>query len=172
MAQVVIEFGAPSLGPIMDALLSVIGTPSAIETESLSGSGEACPPTKDALEALSRKFTDGQIVAATFRTESEGVRYGLILKPCYGGQDLSMWMGTVEVTTEDWRRYWDALLQFGSLAFVCVGDEEGVELTDGNLTVASFPWDEWPTLAGALRAGDGGTGWVIRERTPAGRQQS
>lgn len=67
MAQVVIEFGAPSLGLIMDALLSVIETPSAIETEYLSGSGEACPPGKDALEASSRKFTDGQIVAATFR---------------------------------------------------------------------------------------------------------
>ncbi|MEZ5403664.1 MAG: hypothetical protein R2729_28550 [Bryobacteraceae bacterium] len=164
MAQVVIEFGALSFGPIMNAMLSVIGTPSAIETESASGSGETCPATKDAIEAVSRKFLDGQIVSATFRTKAEGVRYGLILKPRYGGQDLSMWMGTVELTTDDWRQYWDALLRIDALAFVCVGDEEGVELTDERLTAASFPWDEWPTLAGALRGGEGGTGWVIRER--------
>lgn len=160
MAQVVIEFGAPSLGPIMDAMLSVIGSPSAIETESPHGSGEAYSATKEAVEALSGKLTDGQIVSVTFRTRAEGVRYGLILKPRYSGHDLSMWMGTVELTTDDWRRYWDALLAFDSLAFVCVGDEEGVELTDDNLSVASFPWNEWPMMAGALRTE---RGWEIRE---------
>lgn len=168
MAQVVIEFGASSFGPIMDAMLSLIGTPTAIEIESLSGGGETCPATKDALEALARKFTAGQVGSATFRTESEGVRYGLIVPPRYSGQDLSMWMGTVELSTANWRQYWDALLQFEALAFVCVGNEEGVELTDDALTVASFPWDEWPMLVGALRAGGGCGGWVIRERT-AGR---
>lgn len=166
MAQIVIEFGGPSLSPIMNAILSLIGTPTAIETEVPSGERETCPATKDAIEAVSRKFLDGQIISATLRTKAEGVRYGLILKPRYGGQDLSMWMGTVELTTDDWRQYWDALLRIEPLAFVCVGDEEGVELTDERLTAASFPWDEWPTLAGALRGGEGGTGWVIRERKP------
>lgn len=164
MAQVVIEFGSQTFGPVRDAMLSLIGTPIAIDTEFRSGGGETCPATEHALEAISRRFADGQIASVTFRTESGGVRYGLILQPRYSGQNLSMWMGTLELTTKDWRRYWDALLQFDALAFVCVGDEEGVELTDDDLTVNSFPWDEWPMLAGALRAGEGGAGWVIRER--------
>lgn len=167
MKQVVIEFGAQTLGPVRDAMTSLIGTPIAIETEFRSGGGETCPATEDTIEALSRKFAAGQIASVTFRTKSEGVRYGLILQPRYSGQNLSMWMGTIELTTEDWRRYWDALLRFDALAFVCVGDEEGVELTDDNLAVASFPWNEWPMLAGALRIGEGSTGWVIRERTTA-----
>lgn len=172
MAQVVIEFGSQTFGPVRDAMLSLIGTPIAIDTEFRSGGGETCSATEDVVEAIFRKLADGQIASATFRTKSEGVRYGLILQPRYNGQNLSMWMGTLELTTEDWRRYWDALLRFEALAFVCVGDEEGVELTDDDLTVSSFPWDEWPMLAGALRGGEGATGWVMRERTSARRSLS
>ncbi len=165
MAQIVIEFGAPRLGPVMDAMFSLIGTPIAIETELLSGGAGTCPDAQDAFDFLSEKFTDGEIVAVTFRTGSEAVRYGLILRPRYGGQKLSSWLGTVELTTEDWRQYWDALLRFEALAFVCASDEEGVALTDCDLTLTSFPWDERQMLAGALRTGEGVTGWVIKERT-------
>ncbi len=164
MAQIVIEFGAPTLGTIMDATLSVIGTPTVIEIELRSGGGQVF--AMDYLETLSRQLTDGQVLSATFRTESKEVRYGLIIRPHYGGQNRSIWMGTVELVTTEWRPYWEALLQFDGLSFVCVGDEEGVELTDDNLTVTSFPWDEWPLLVGALRAEEEGNSWVIRERTP------
>jgi hypothetical protein len=166
MAQFVIEFGAPTFDPVFAAVLSMIGSPTMIDTESRTGGGERFPATTDALQAVSRRFEGGHIVSATFRTESEGVRYGLITEPRYNGQSLSMWMGAVELTTDDWRRYWDALLRFEALVFVCVGEEEGVELADDSLTVASFPWDEWPTLAGALRTSKGKSEWVIRERTP------
>jgi hypothetical protein len=166
MAQIVIEFGAPTFDPVINALLSVIGTPTTIEIEYPSNERQSCPATKEFMEIVSGKLTDGRLVSVTIRTDCEDIRYGLISRPDSGGYFRSMWMGTVEVTTEDWRRYWDALLRFESLAFVCVGDEEGVELTDENLTVDSFPWDEWPILVGALRAGDGETGWVVRERKP------
>lgn len=166
MAQIVIEFGAPALTPIMDAMLSLIGTPTVIETEWRTGGGETQPATKAGVEALTRQLTTGEIMSATFRTDSKSVRYGLILRPHYRGQNLSIWMGTVEVTTEEWRPYWEALLRSDALGFVCVGEEEGVELEDDDLTEASFPWDEWPMLAGALRSHLDGT-WVIRERTTA-----
>ena len=162
MAQIVIEFGASSLGPVMDAMPSLMGTPTAIETDFVSGMREACPAAKDSFDTLSQKLTDGEVVAVTFRTGSKVVRYGLILRPRYRGQDLSMWLGTVELGTEDWRRYWDALLRCDALTFACVGDEEGVDLTDNDIAVDAFPWGEWPMLVGALRAGEGGTGWVIR----------
>jgi hypothetical protein len=164
MSQVVIEFGSPSFGPVFDALLSLIGRPTAIDMESRSGGREALRATKDTREAIAKKFADGQVASATFRPESGGVRYGLILEPRYKGQDLSVWMGTVELMTDDWRPYWDALLLFDALVFVCVGEEEGVELNDDNLNVDSFPWDEWPLLIGALRA-EGGSRWAVKERT-------
>jgi hypothetical protein len=71
-------------------------------------------------------------------------------RPNFNGQDLAMWMGTIELTANDWRPYWDRLLQFDGLVFTCVGDEEGVELSDQELTVDSFPSDEWPLLVWRL----------------------
>ena len=165
MAQVVIEFGSATLGPVLDAMVSLIDQPSVLEMELRSGGGLTSPATKGAIEALSQKFTDREIASVTFRTETNEIRYGLILEPRFNGQDLAMWMGTVELTTEEWRPYWDKLLRFDGLAFVCVGDEEGVELSDQNLTVSSFPWNEWPLMAAALRGNEGqGSDWVVRER--------
>jgi hypothetical protein len=164
MAQFVIEFGAPTLDPVFAALLSVIDCPTFIEMELRSGGSEQCPASKDALESVRKKFAEREIVSATFRADSEDVRYGLILEPRYNGQHLSMWMGTVELVSEKWRQYWDALLRLEGLSFACVGEEEGVELTDERLTVASFPWEEWPILVGALRTPEGGSDWVIRQQ--------
>lgn len=165
MAQVVIEFGSATLGPVLDAMVSLIAHPSVLEMQLRSGGGITSPATEGAIQSLPQKFTNREIASVTFRTEPDEIRYGLILEPCFNGQDLRMWMGTIELTTEGWRQYWDRLLQFDGLIFVCVGDEEGVELTDGNLSISSFPWDEWPLLAAALRStGEMGSEWVIRER--------
>ena len=166
-AQVVIEFGSPTLGPVLDAMTSLIEHPSILEMELRTGGGVTIPATMAALEAIPQKFTSREIVSITFRTDPDEIRYGLILEPHFKGQDLAMWMGTIELTTHGWRRYWERLLQFDGLAFVCVGDEEGVELNDRNLSVSSFPWDEWPLLTAALRGGEAGmsSDWVIRERT-------
>jgi len=165
MAQVVIEFGSQTLGPVLDAMISLIKRPSILEMELRTSGSVRFPATKEAIEAISQKFTSREIVSVTFRTEIDEIRYGLILEPHFKGQDLTMWMGTIELTTPAWRQYWDRLLQFDGLTFICVGDEEGVELNDRNLSVASFPWDEWPLLTAALRGGAGmSSDWVIRER--------
>ena len=165
MAQVVIEFGSPTLGPVLDAMLLLIEQPSVLEIELRSGGGMRSPATIASLEAIPQQFAAREIALVTFRTEIDKIRYGLILEPRFKGQDLTMWMGTIELTTTEWRPYWDRLLQFDGLAFVCVGDEEGVELSDQDLSVASFPWDEWPLLAAALRGSDAqGAEWVIRQR--------
>ena len=168
MAQIVIEFGSPSLGPVLDAMTSLIERPSILEMELRSGGGVTSPATKAAIAAIPQKFTDREIASITLRTEAEEIRYGLILEPRFKGQDLALWLGTIELTTEGWRRYWDRLLQSDGLTFVCVGDEEGVELNDRSLTVSSFPWDEWPLMIAALR-GSSGSDWVIRERVATSR---
>ena len=165
MAQVVVEFGAADLASVLDAMISLMERPTTVAMEFRSGGGETLPATKEALEGIPEKFSHGGVAAVTFRTEIEEIRYGLILEPRFGSQGISMWLGTIELTTEKWRRYWEKLLKCDGLAFVCVGDEEGVELNDGMLTVDSFPWDEGPLLIAALRDGKIATiDWVIRER--------
>ena len=168
MAQVVIEFGSSRFSSVLEVMMFCIQHLTALEMEFRSGGGATFPATKEVVESIPRRFTDGEITSVIFRTNTEGVRYGLILEPHFNGQDLSLWMGTIELTTENWRNYWDRLLEFDGLAFVCVSAEEGVELNDQNLTVASFPWDVWPLLIAAVRgSAEKGSDWVIRERLEA-----
>lgn len=166
MAQFVIEFGAPALSPVLNAVLSVVERPTMLDESFPSGGGYRVPATKDALDAIPQRFADRKLSSVTIRTDAVGIRYGLVMEPHFSGQGLAMWMGTIELTANDWRPYWDRILKFEGLVFACVGDEEGVELSDQELTVDSFPWDRWPLLVGAVRHSTGGEEleWLIRER--------
>jgi hypothetical protein len=70
-------------------------------------------------------------------------------------------MGTVEVTGPNWKDIWNLLLAKSDLRFVCVGMEEGIELTDEVLSPETFPWNAWPAVISALRSNDGT--WVVKE---------
>ena len=72
-------------------------------------------------------------------------------------------MGTIEIAVENWSFVWDDLLANPNLLFVCVGDPEGVELCDEQISVDSFPWAEWPLVVGAVRSTEGNK-WVVRHR--------
>lgn len=65
-------------------------------------------------------------------------------------------MGTIEIGVEEWESIWGRLLEQTSLRFVCVGNEEGVELCDAQIDPDRFPWTEWPLLIGAVCSGEGG----------------
>ena len=67
MAQVVIEFGSPTLGPALDAILSLIEQPSVLEMELRSGGGMRSPCTRTALEAIPQQFAAREITSVTFR---------------------------------------------------------------------------------------------------------
>lgn len=168
MAQFVIEFGATEIDPVFNAVLTLVENPSLLDVSLRSGGSVSIPATEGNLNEVHQQFVQGEITSATIRTGVTDIRYGLLLAPHFDGQDLSLWMGTIELTTDDWHPYWEKLLKLDGLVVVCTGEEEGVELTDGNLTVTSFPWEEWPLLIGALRDDTGRkSAWVIRERATA-----
>jgi hypothetical protein len=70
-------------------------------------------------------------------------------------------MGTIEFIGEQWQPIWNMLLSNPMFGVVCIGLDEGVELEDELLRPDSFPWDVWPTFAGAVRDERGE--WVKRE---------
>lgn len=168
MGQFVIEFGAPMLSPVLQAVMTLIERAEQLDMSLPSGGGVTIPATDHAVEGLSSEFADHRINSVTFRTNTAGVRYGLIVEPQFDGQKLSMWMGTVEITSDEWRGYWSRVLQCKGLFFACIGEEEGVEITDDMLAVDSFPWEKWPLLAAALRS-DEHEDWFVRETASASR---
>ena len=161
MPQYVLEFGAEELAPVVDALISWMGQPDTIEIATNEPDAPKYEHTTENLPVVVDRLQRGTLVSVILRGGTPGLRYGLILSPHFNGQRLSKWMGTLESTASDWRPMWNTLLKSDRLSFVCLGSEEGVELSDDQLNVSMFPWNEWPMIIGALRDADGQ--WVIRE---------
>ncbi len=161
MPQYVLEFGAAELVPVVEVLVSLMGSPDIIEVAANQPDGPKYGRTAEELSKVVDDLRDGRLMSAILRSQAPDVRYGLIIRPHFFGQQLSLWMGTIESTSPDWKPMWRAVLSNDQLRFACIGSEEGVELSDDRLSVDTFPWQEWPMIIGALRSGGGS--WVIKE---------
>ncbi len=159
--QHVIEFGSDNLDPVIDCILAGVGLPTSIEVSSTDLGGPAYRRVNTGIESAANGLRMGALGSMVLRFQVPDVRYALVTAPHFLGQQLSAWMGTVEVTGPNWKDIWNLLLAKSDLRFVCVGMEEGIELTDEVLNPESFPWNAWPAVISALRCNDGT--WVIKE---------
>lgn len=125
-------------------------------------------PAGDSLVGAIAALEAGTAASAVIRNPDERMRYGLITNPRFNRSDLSLWMGTIEIGVEQWDFVWERLLKEPHLRFVCVGHEEGVELSDDRIHAETFPWTEWPLLIGAVRAAGASAEWIIRCRVVTG----
>jgi hypothetical protein len=152
MAQFVFEFASKELGSVADAVETVVAPFSEIsvaQTEE-GDSWEYVETTLDFEHAVA-EMSSGSLMSVLVRGNKADIRYGLITCPRFNGGKLSSWMGTVEFIGNEWQPIWNSLLSNPALQVVCVGLDEGVELEDELLSPESFPWDVWPTFAGAVR---------------------
>lgn len=166
MAQFVFEFGADTLEVTSDAMISFMGQPRSMEVvPAAEGNVLKYESANEPFATVADKLRTGALSSVIVRTDVPGIRYGLIMAPRFNGTDLSVWMGTIELATPDWKPLWTFLLSREGLRFVCLGSEEGVELTDTQLSIDTFPWTEWPLVIGALRADPAVSNqWFIRSR--------
>lgn len=163
MSQYVIEFGSERIGPVARSIQACLDRPRKPVAYNLKhelAPGDAATSFTDSLKALE----SGDLGFVTFANSDSRIRYGMITSPRLDGCTSKLWMGTIELGVGDWRFVWDELLLQDGLKFVCVGAEEGVELTDGQITAETFPWTEWPLVIGAVKSPN--REWVIRERLP------
>ncbi len=162
MSQYVIEFGAERVQAIAAAIALCL--PSQITVSVDQADQEfTYRETERPLSRVVEDLEAGTIRSAVVRRGDERIRYALISSPLFNKQGLSKWMGTIEPGVENWSFVWDALLENPDLLFVCIGDPEGVELSDEQLSAESFPWTEWPLPVGAVRSVEGNE-WIIRPR--------
>lgn len=165
MSQYVIEFGAAELQSIGKAIETCLAMPYGIFVDGIDKK-RCYARAATALDEVLKDLAAGTALSVTIRNNDHRIRYGLITSPQTHVPQLSLWMGTIEVGVEDWAFVWDLLLTQSELRFVCVGSEEGVELSDEQISVETFPWAEWPLLIGAVRS-DKGSEWIVRARVPA-----
>jgi hypothetical protein len=95
--------------------------------------------------------------------ENGPIRYALISSPFTSGRSLSRYLGTIEYTERDFRPMWNLLLSVRGLSLVCLGFEEGVEISDDVLGPATFQWNQWPLVIAAVKNSPSDSKWIIRE---------
>jgi hypothetical protein len=160
--QLVFEFGSNDFRSIIEALRSALGEQS-YNTKTLPANDDTYVLTDDRLESAGAKLVRGDLSAFSIHPLEGEIRYGLVLKPNFEGEALSIYLGTIEYTGDDYQTIWNLLLVTPGLELVCLGFEEGVELTDAQLNEETFPWNQWPLIIGALRDRSGSGLWTIHE---------
>jgi len=160
--QLVYEFGAKEIGPVVQVIHSAFGdVPYSVKC--LPNDSDTYTPTDDSLESVASKLQRSEIASFSLHPNSGLVRYALATCPGFDGQPLSLYLGTIEYTGNDYKPLWNMILGAQTLTVACVGFEEGVEIEDDKLSIASFPWSQWPLVIGAVRDPSVSQSWTIKQ---------
>lgn len=164
MAQMVFEFGSEGIEPVIRAVKMSIGS-SRSRVMTMSTDTDQSLDSQDSLEEAGTKAKTGLLSSITLYPEHPWIRYVLIYCPFFAGGSRAGWMGTIEVTTKDYQQLWNLLLRVPELRFVCLGFEEGVDVSEmQNASVGTFPWDDDFLVLGAVRSGTHDeNGWHIQK---------
>lgn len=159
----VLQIIGGDLSEIAETMLSLIGTPEQIEVARNESSGPSYVPAAKDLEGTLRSLQDGTVGAAILRTSTPGFRLALLTAPNVFRGLLSQWVGTLDFTTpaQDWRKVWSTALRHDGLRAASLSLDDGIELSNEQLSVDTFPWQESRLVIAAVRAADGA--WVTRE---------
>jgi hypothetical protein len=160
-ALYVLQMLATELSALVRTVRSVVGEHRAIEVARNDTDGPNYEPASSDLDATLNGLKTGELAVVVLRTSQRGFRSVLFIAPNIFGGRLSQWMAAIEFSTENWRPIWEAALSERGLAVVCLTLDEALDVSDDNLSVQTFPWNESRLVAAALRDATGD--WVVRE---------
>src|ERR1700694_2227335 len=138
--QLVYEFGAKELKPIIAAIERALGS-TQYSVKCMPNDSDTYAPTEDSLSSAALKLTEGILTSFSLHPSNGLIRYALVTCPFFAGQQLSAYLGTIEYLGDDYKALWNLILSVPGLSVACLGFEEGVELDDDALSVETFPWD-------------------------------
>lgn len=160
--QYVFNFVADSIDAVLGAIQTAIGN-TQYKLRELASDSDTFIPTEDRLEAAVQDMREGKLATIAVHPDKGPIRYALIFSPLTAGRSLSHYQGAIEYTEQDFRPVWNMLLSVRGLFLVSLGFEEGVEITDDVLSPATFQWNHWPLVIGALKNSPSDSEWIIRE---------
>lgn len=160
--QLVYEFGAKEVEPVIQVIHCALADTS-YSVKCLPNDSDTYSPTDDSLASVVLKLQRGDIASFSLHPSGGLIRYALVTCPGFDGRPLSLYLGTIEYTGNDYKPLWNMILSAPALAVACVGFEEGVEIEDDKLSIASFPWSQWPLVIGGIRDPLGSQSWTIKQ---------
>lgn len=164
----VLQVIGDDLSGITESVLPLIGTPERIEVARNEASGPNYVPAAGDLDWTLRSLQDGTLAVASVRTSTPGIRFALLSAPNIFGGRLSHWLGTIDFTApaQNWRSVWSTALLHERLVAASLSLDDGIGVSDDQLSVDNFPWEEPRLVIAGVRAANGV--WVTRENpTPS-----
>jgi hypothetical protein len=160
--QLVYEFGAQQLEPVVDAIQRALGSTQYL-MKCMQNDSDTYELTEDSFSSATLKLKEGALTSFSMHPNDGLIRYALVTRPFFAGQQLSAYLGTLEYLGDDYKTLWNLILSVQGLCVACLGFEEGVELEDKILHTGTFPWNQWPLVISALRDPPGSQQWTIRQ---------
>jgi hypothetical protein len=165
VTQLVFEFGSTAIDPVVRAIKKSIGSSQYRMTIRTSG-GKQTTGAEDRIDDAARKAEMGVLSSFTVHPEHTWIRYILVLRVYRSSDSHAVWMGTIEITNSEYTHLWNSLLEVHGLEFLCIGFEEGVDISkQRDSSVAAFPWDDPFLVLGAVcdRCAENSSSWHIQK---------
>jgi hypothetical protein len=163
----VLQVIAEDLSAITESVFPMIGVPERIEVAVNEPDGPNYVSAPADLDATLRSLQDLTIAVVSLQTSTPGIQNVLLMAPNILGGRLSRWMGSIDFTTpaQNWGSVWSIAIRNTPLVAASVSLDDGIELSDEQLTYEKFPWQEPRLVIGAVRAANGE--WITRENPNA-----
>jgi hypothetical protein len=162
MGQYVLEIGSSSLEVFSDLIERNLLESSSVQVLPwVDREAMTFNPSELSLGGVFDALAHQALASAVWRDMKSGVRYVLLYCPHFAASNLSLWLCTVEYTDETWKAFWSELGANVAVRFACVSQEEGLLISDEQLSPDTFPWSDPSLLAAAVRSDSGA--WVSRE---------
>jgi len=162
MGQYVLEIGSTSLdvlGKIVEQTITGQASIDILEWECRESM--VYTPSDLPMSAILQRLSAHSFASALWRDVGSAVRYVLLYCPHFANSSLGLWLCTVEYTDETWRALWSGLGAYPSVRFACVSQEEGLIISDDQLSPDTFPWSDRALIVAAVRSAS--EAWVFRE---------
>lgn len=160
-ALYVLQIVAAQLSVLVPTVRSIVGKHRSIEVARNDKNGPNYEREAGDLELALDRLQTGELAVVVLRISQRGFRSALLMAPSIFGGRLSQWMAAIEFTAEDWRPIWDAALSERRASLVCLSIDDDLDLSDDEVSVQTFPWNESRLVAAAVRDAKGE--WVVHE---------
>jgi hypothetical protein len=153
----VVLVGGPQLGPIMALLgrevplganwwIGVLPTEDATSLDYRD--------SNDPLPALVTRLESGELASIHMRYEGPSQLLIGIYRPNFCSEAPDLWRCIVEGSPDDATRLYAACRGGDGMAFVALSVDEAPEFSATQVSVDTFPWDDWHLVRAAVRATD------------------
>ena len=120
---------------------------------------------RDPLPALATRLEAGELASIQMRRERPQRLLLGLYSPHFCGEPSSLWRCVLEGAEVEMASFYDALRNIDGVTFVTLSIEEALVLASEDVSIETFPWQDWRLIQAAVRSPSGE--WVER-RGPAG----